>query len=276
MGDIVFRNALSGDMEAIAEISRLTWDGEDYLEAMATAWISDGTLRVGELDGRVIGTFRISPMPCGVIWLEALRVHPDQRGRGLGRRLGSEAFRIGRELIEAGEGDCLEFSTYVNNLESIHISTSQGFRVVNRFMLMSREGAGPGGGAAAIEPSPEDFREVQDHIPCGWKYPRNCPEGIKWSLRQCQAYRYNDVILLRKRGSDETTPISGSRQDPEGFLDGAESVAFAAGDDHTCIVVHESRTDLLRLARERGYSTWEPVEGFNVLVFRYDRGAAGR
>lgn len=269
MDGIVFREARPGDLDDIAEISRLTWEGEDYLGDSATAWITDGTLRVGDIDGRVIGTFRISPMPCGVIWMEALRVHPEFRGRGLGRRLGGEAFRIGREMMRAGEGDCLEFSTYVNNMESIHISVSQGFRVVDRFMLMSREGAGSGDGAVAAKPSHEDFREVGDHIPCGWKYPRNCPEGIDWSLRECQAYRYGHVLLLRKRGSDETTPVAGSLEDPEGFLDGAESVAAAAGDDRTCIVVHESRTDLIRLASARGYSTWEPVDGFNVLVFRF-------
>jgi ribosomal protein S18 acetylase RimI-like enzyme len=269
MDGIVCREARFGDLDDIAEISSLTWEGDDYLGGSAGAWITDGTLRVGEMDGRVIGTFRISPMPCGVIWMEALRVHPEYRGRGLGRRLGGEAFRIGREMMSAGAGDCLEFSTYVNNMESIHISTSQGFRVVNRFMLMSREGAEPGDGAVATKPSPDDFREVGEHIPCGWKFPRSCPEGVEWSLRECQAYRYGDVLLLRKKGSDETTPIAGSRLNPEGFLDGAESVASAAGDGHTCIVVHESRTDVIRLARARGYGTWEPTDGFNVLVFRF-------
>jgi len=57
------------DMQDIEAISRTTWDGDDYLEKKARRWIRDGSLHAGELDGRVIGTFRLSPMPAGVLWM---------------------------------------------------------------------------------------------------------------------------------------------------------------------------------------------------------------
>jgi GNAT superfamily N-acetyltransferase len=273
MDEMIIRKACPSDIQAIAEISRLTWEGDDYLEGKAPGWISDGTLRVGEYRGSVLGTFRISPMPCGVIWLEALRVHSDHRGMGLGRRLAEEAFNIGREMIHRGPFSCMEFSTYINNHESIHISISQGFRLVNKFILMTRDNIEPDGEVLAAEPTGADFPEAVDHIPCGWKYPRLSSEGIDWALKRCDAYRNRGVVFLRSKSSDETTPIRGSWSDPDGFLEGAETAAAASGDTHCCIVVHESRSDIIDKARRRGYGTWEPVEGHNILVFRYEPGS---
>lgn len=263
------RKACSNDLEAIAEISRLTWEGEDYLENAASDWIDDGSLRLGEFKGRVVGTYRIAPMPCGVLWLEALRVHAELRGRGFGRELAHSAFSSGMDMIGQGLGTSMEFSTYFNNHESIHISLSQGFRVVNRFILMSREGVKGSTGAVPADPSHDSVRDVSGHIPCGWKYPRTCPDGIQWALDSCDAWEYRGVTLIRKRGSDETTPVSGSFEDPVAFLEGAETVACEMGDSHSCIVLHESRRDIISAARKRGYTTWEPCDGYNVLVFSY-------
>lgn len=263
------RKATLEDSEAIAEISRGTWDGEDYLEGRAVEWTDDGTLHVGELEGTVLGTFRISPMPGGVLWLEALRILAGFRGRGLGRQLAGAAFRMGRSLIDSGHGRCMEFSTYVNNHESIHISTSQGFRVVDGFMLMTREGLPASREVESCTPSPDIFRETREHIPCGWKYPRACPEGIEWALRRCEGFRYGGVVFLRKMGSGEATPLDGSVRNPHDFLRGVEAAAAAAGSGEARIVVHESRKDLITEACREGYSTWEPVNERNVLVFRY-------
>lgn len=269
MTGISVRKATLEDSEAIAEISRGTWDGEDYLEERAAEWTGDGTLHVAELEGTVLGTFRISSMPGGVLWLEALRILACYRGRGLGRQLAGAAFRMGRRLIDQGRGGCMEFSTYVNNHESIHISTSQGFRVVDGFMLMTRERIPASKGAESCIPSPDMFRETREHIPCGWKYPRACPEGIEWALRRCEGFRCGGVVFLRKRGSGEATPLDGSVSNPLDFLRGVEAAAAAAGSGEARIVVHESRTDLITMAFREGYSTWEPVSERNVLVFRY-------
>lgn len=263
------RKAAFEDHEAIAEISRGTWDGNDYLEERAAEWTADGTLYVGELEGSVLGTFRISPMPCEVLWLEGLRIQAGFRGRGLGRQLAGAAFRRGRRLMEEGLGRCMEFSTYVNNHESIHISTTQGFRVVNGFMLMTREDFPACNGAENCAPSPDMFRETREHIPCGWKYPRACPEGIEWAVRRCGVFRFGGVVFLRKRGSGEAAPLDGSVRNPLEFLRGVEAAATAEGCTEARIVVHEARTDLISAAFSEGYSTWEPVGERNVLVFRY-------
>jgi GNAT superfamily N-acetyltransferase len=269
MSELNIRIAIMDDIEDIAAISRTTWDGDDYLEKKARRWIRDCSLYAGELDGIVVGTFRLSPMPDGVLWMEGLRVHTDYRGRGFGRQLGDASFETGKKIMGSGSASCMEFSTYFKNDESIHISISQGFRVVNRFILMNREGIESTAKIERIEPSTKDFMSLPGHIPCGWKYPRLCPEGIEWALQRCDAWRRGNVLFLRERNSDEATPLSGSEDDPDSFLDGAEAAVLRAGDSHSCIVLHESDRKVIERAFERGYDTWEPVDDYNVLIFRY-------
>ncbi len=270
MSEINIRIAIMDDIEDIAAISRTTWDGDDYLEKKAPGWIRDSSLYAGELDGKVVGTFRLSAMPEGVLWMEALRVHKDYRNRGYGRQLADASFETGKKIIGSGKAKCMEFSTYFKNAESIHISISQGFRVVNRFMLMNREGIDSTALNERIEPSEADFMSLPGHIPCGWKYPRLCRGGIEWALQRCDTWMRGDVLFLRERNSNETTPLRGAEDDPDSFLDGAEAAASSAGDSHSCIVLHESGIKVIERAFERGYDTWEPVEGCNVLIFRYN------
>jgi len=166
----------------------------------------------------------------------------------------------------------MEFSTYIKNDESIHISISQGFRVVNRFILMTREGIDSSGEIEKIEPllSEKDFTGLSEHIPCGWKYPRLCREGIEWALHRCEVWRAGEVLFLKINDSDEATPIRGAEEDPDSFLDGVEAVAMKAGDSNSCIVIHESGKNTIERAFDRGYDTWESVDGYNVLIFRYN------
>ncbi len=270
MPELSIRIALMDDMEDIAAISRVTWDGDDYLEKEAPGWIRDCSLYAGEVDGKVVGTFRLSQMPEGVLWMEGLRVHLEYRSRGYGRRLADAAYKTGKKIIGSGKARCMEFSTYINNEGSIHITMSQGFRVVNRFILMTREGIDSSAEIERFEPIQKDFAALTEHIPCGWKYPRNCPGGIEWALQRCDAFRTGDVYFLRKRDSNEATPLRGAEEDPDSFLDGAETAAMKAGDSRSCIVLHESGQNIIERAFDRGYDSWEPVTDYNILVFRYD------
>jgi len=263
------RRACIDDIEAIAGISRTTWDGEDYLEEKAAEWITDRSLFTGELEGEVVGTFRISSMPDKVLWMEGLRIHIDHRGTGLGRELADAAFETARKIIEKGEAECIEFSTYVLNHESIHISRTQGFRLVNRFMLLFSDNIKPSSEVQTFKPSSEDFQELRDHIPCGWKYPRLSSDGIKWALERCDAFRTGQVSFLKKRNSVEAAPLKGAIENPDAFLDAVEAAAFGAVDSRSCIVVHHSGKPIIERAYERGYISWDPVDECNVLIFRY-------
>ncbi len=271
MAELKVRIACREDLRAIAEISRLTWEGDDYLESRATEWISDGSLRVGLLQGRVVGTFRISHMPAGVLWLEALRVHSDFQGMGFGKQIANAAFHQGRRIMADGDASCMEFSTYINNHESIHISMQQGFQVVNRFTLMSAE---TGDFSRPVEewvPEPGEFRPLRGHIPCGWKFPRVCPGGIEWALDRSECFRFGEAVFIRKTDSDAAAPLGSSLEHPLDYLNGARSLAASRNEELAYIVFHSSRRDILDMARKLGFDTWEPVEAFNVLVFRYDQ-----
>ena len=102
MPELRVRIAALNDLDDIAEISRTTWDGDDYLEGKAPGWIEDGSLYAGELDGKVIGTFRLTPMPDRVLWLEGLRINTDYQGRGYGRQLADFSFVKGKKILQSG------------------------------------------------------------------------------------------------------------------------------------------------------------------------------
>lgn len=74
-----------GDRPFIEEIARLTWGGggEDYLARVFDEWLGDN-FYVLELDGKVVGTAKLTLLPGEVGWLEGLRVHRDYRGKGYG------------------------------------------------------------------------------------------------------------------------------------------------------------------------------------------------
>lgn len=270
MTDLRVRRAEAKDSGTIALISRSTWEGSDYLEGRTAEWIQDGSLFVGEQLGEVVGTFRISRMPDGVLWLEALRVHGDLRGRGFGRSLADAAFRIALEMIQKGEGKCIELSTYVNNHESIHIVESQGFSLVDRFVILYKELKNSKADIESIEPSQKDFDRQIEHISCGWKFPRLCPEGIRWALKRSRAYRFGEASFLMKMDFSSVFPLKAAGKDPEGFFQGAETAAKLSGREQLELMLPVAYTGLISSSYAWGYKSWEPLDEFNVLVFRHD------
>jgi hypothetical protein len=208
-------------------------------------------------------------MPDGVLWFEGLRVHVDFRGKGYGRILADAALEIAKERIRNGEAECVEFSTYFLNTESIVISESQGFRRVNGFMLLTKENPGNSTSVKKIEASWKDFAICPGHIPCGWKFPRTCPEGMEWVRTRAEFYSIEDVSFMMKNNSVDFTPLNGSSDNPERFLAGAETVVSRLGKNDLQIFVHETYDSIIEEAYNRDYTTWDPVDGSNILVFRY-------
>lgn len=269
MSELIIRPARYVDMNDITSISRTTWEGDDYLEKAAPSWIEDGGFYIGLLDNRGIGTFRITLMPQSVLWFEGLRIHVNHRGKGYGRILADAALEIAKERIRNGEAECVEFSTYFLNTESIIISESQGFRRVNGFMLLTKENPENSASTKNIDVSWKDFENCPGHIPCGWKFPRTCLKGMEWVRNRASIYSIGDVSFMMKNDSGEFTPLNGSSDNPERFLAGAETVASRLGKSDLQIFVHESYGSIIEEAYNRSYTTWYPVDGPNILVFRY-------
>ncbi len=171
--ELLTRTAEPRDREDLAEISRTTWEGHDYLEGVAESWLADSGFIVGELSGRVIACGKISRMPGDVAWLEGLRVHSDFRGRGLGRIMSDRILEEALRLLEEGKFTGIEFSTYINNLESISMAKKQGFRTTELFHVVGIEDFTPPSRPMELTPvdiTPEDLAIYREHAPCGWKY----------------------------------------------------------------------------------------------------------
>lgn len=268
MTELRTRLADYSDLPRLAEISRSTWEGSDYLEKVAARWISEGGLFVGEVDGQVIGAVKVTRMPSGVVWLEGLRVHPDFRSRGFGRRLVEFAAEVGISAIEAGEATAMEFATYVHNSESIAIATDMGFRVLEGFYIVTRPGITDS--AAQVEPAVDVEEELADmggHLSAGWTFVRNTPEGRKWLLQRVDALRCGSAVFLAQRSGNCYIPLEAGLENMGELLDGVSSHAAGRGlSEHSVIVPEKSRESLGRLF-ERGYESWDELSGPNMLVF---------
>jgi len=82
---VVCRPARESDTKGVLELTRLIWDGGDYIPSIWKEWLQDkeGRLTVAEWEGRVIGLGKLTRLSPEDWWLEGLRTHPDFEGRGI-------------------------------------------------------------------------------------------------------------------------------------------------------------------------------------------------
>ena len=269
---LVIRPAGPADMEAIEEISSLTWEGHDYIHEVAGDWMKSSGFIVAEQDGRVIGTGRMTPMPGGVLWLEGLRVHPAYQGRGYGRLISDWLVEEGRRMIATGESEAMEFSTYKGNSRSISISLKQGFRLVDGFYILYRECdvslLDDRIQVSQFEPSFDDFSGYPGHIPCGWKLPLRIPASISWLKGKCNFYTTPDGTAFYDGGECTFSPAGMIPASADSLFGGIDTVVRSHEREYCEMIIHHSREDLITAARERGYLFWDETDSPNLLVFR--------
>ncbi|MBD3369748.1 GNAT family N-acetyltransferase [Candidatus Fermentibacteria bacterium] len=270
--ELDIREASEGDLPALREISSQTWDGEDYLAQVAAGWMNDGGLYVGLLNEAVVGAVKVSLLPCGVVWLEGLRVHPRYRGRGFGKILAEYSMHRALELMRNGEAELVEFVTYVKNDISIGISRKLGFRLQERFFVLSRPTLASGRECRAIdELRKEDLACFPGHIPAGWVMVLKCPESLAWLRSRMTVHGFGEARFMFTRGDSYFVPLGSSLDDPGDFLRGCNACAAAADMDRHDVVLHESMRPLLAEARRAGFGMWEEVDGPNMLLFRFSQ-----
>ena len=90
------RPARQSDKEPLMSFIKDNWGGHDYIPQAWDEWLEDrdGKVFVVEADGVSVGMNRVKFLPDGSAFLEAARVHPSFRGRGLATMLGSSAMRF--------------------------------------------------------------------------------------------------------------------------------------------------------------------------------------
>jgi GNAT superfamily N-acetyltransferase len=86
---VVCRPAREGDTPDVLDLTRLIWEGDDYVPYVWADWLGDrqGLLAVAEHQGRVLGLGKLTRLTEVDWWLEGLRVHPDFEGREIATQL---------------------------------------------------------------------------------------------------------------------------------------------------------------------------------------------
>lgn len=272
--DLIIRDASPEDMDDVAEISRKTWEGNDYLENVSSQWLNDSGFIAGELGGRVIACGKITGMPGKIAWLEGLRVHPDFRGNGYGRVMSQRILDIALMKVESGEFSAIEFSTYINNVESRIMAERQGFAITEFFHVVGLDGLHCETSAITIEkvrPSASDFSVYPEHAPCGWKFIHHSAEGsLDWMRGNAEFWQASTGarFLASARGA-EISPLTDSLSDPTGFIRGAFALAGIKKINTMEMMIHDGHREILSAALNEGFAYWETPGEANLPVYRF-------
>ncbi len=268
--EFLVRPAVPADLPGLEEISRLTWDGFDYLDQVAGDWIAEGNLFTGVTEDRVVACARFTRAPGRILWLEGLRVHPEFRGRGYGRIISEFILKRCVEMVEAREASGIEFSTYVLNAESRGLSERQGFGVAEWFHILYREGL-PADHCRVYpyDPVPEDFSVYPERVPVGWKYARwREPDFPEWFRSVARAWRTETgATFLTSLRDDEASPLASAFSDADGFFNGLRAFALQHGRTDIELFLHDSMKGMLAAAKQHGFGYWENPDSSNVPVY---------
>ncbi|ACS34081.1 GNAT family N-acetyltransferase [Thermococcus gammatolerans] len=262
----IIREARPEDRPFIEEIARLTWDGEDYLARVFDEWLGDN-FYVLELDGKVVGTAKLTILPGKVGWLEGLRVHPEYRGRGYGRKLHDFMLQLGEKLAKEGRIEALEFATYFLSRESIAMAKRDGFSITAKFFnLGAKVSAFEPEEPAMVEPSLEDL--TLGVIPAGLKFLRRSHESLEWLKAKAEFYDINGFRFLVPKGEATFTPLDVGLATLKAMLPAMAWVARERGWEEFEVMLPSGVKPLLPGLRRLGLFLWEETEEPNVLVFR--------
>ncbi|NJE04958.1 GNAT family N-acetyltransferase [Thermococcus sp. M36] len=263
----LIREAKPEDRPFIEEIARLTWGGDDYLARVFDEWVKDGNFYVLEIDGKVIGTAKMTLLPGKVGWLEGLRVHPDYRGRGYGRKLHSFMLELGERLAREGKIEALEFSTYFLNRESIAMAKKDGFSIIAKFFNLGAsvetfEPEGPQPAELTMEDLPFGI------VPLGWKFVHRSEEALEWLREKGEVYEIDGFKFLAPKGEVTFTPLSTGLACLRTMLPGMAWVAREKGRKEFDLMIPSGMKPVLPGLKRLGLFLWDETEEPNVLVFR--------
>jgi GNAT superfamily N-acetyltransferase len=115
------------DKDDVLEIARHTWDGHDYIPYYFDLWMKDRDSHpVGvEYSGHIIALANLRVIDGGKTgWMEALRVHPDHRGKGLATLLTRHVVQLAMSIPVKR----IRYTTGVDNKTSLHLAEGVGMK----------------------------------------------------------------------------------------------------------------------------------------------------
>ncbi|WP_297068994.1 GNAT family N-acetyltransferase [Thermococcus sp.] len=263
----IIREAKPGDRPFIEGIASLTWGGKDYLARVFDEWVNEGGFYVLEVDGRVVGTAKLTLLPGRVGWMEGLRVHPEYRGRGYGRLIHNFMLNLGKKLAEKGAIKAVEFTTYFLNRESIEMARKDGFSVIAKFFNLGAkiEDFQP------EEPEPAEL-DIEDLslgvVPLGWKFVHRSEEALEWLIKNGETYEIAGFKFLANRDGATFTPLSTGLGCIRAMLPAMAWVAREKGRAEFDLMLPSGMNPILPGLERLGLVLWDETEEPNVLVFR--------
>ncbi len=121
-----FRKAAQADRERVLEISSKIWEGNDFLQYVFDAWVSEveGEFTIGEKDGIIVGFAKYTKLSDSEAWLEGIRVDEKYAKQGFGKAI--TQYFISRAKAEGVS--TIRLSAYAGSKESIKIVEGLGFK----------------------------------------------------------------------------------------------------------------------------------------------------
>ena len=281
------RRARPEDREALFEMSTHIWGGHDYMPLIWDRWLADkkGALLTVKVDGRPVGTSKVTLLAPGEVWLEGLRLHPDYQGLGLSKSIHRATFREASRLNPR----TVRYSTWIGNEASRRIAEKNDFWQIARTGWMwgkARRRSAIHGRRAADDDIDNVVRFVRQSscyeatngvAGVGWTFPELTLRRIRRLLSRGQ------VLVLPRRGELRAVAMFdiGKIDDDVclGFVDGRDDditllardilhIAADTGRDEASAMLPMGRiADLVHAA---GFDEWQPVR---AVV--YELGARG-
>ncbi len=127
MGGLCVRRARVEDRAKVLQVEALSTPNLRYLGAVFEHWVHDqvGELIVAELEGEMVGVGKLTVVPDGSAWLEALRVIPAAQGQGVGKRFYERFF----EIAAARRIPSMRMYTGIRNAASKGLAERYGFHL---------------------------------------------------------------------------------------------------------------------------------------------------
>lgn len=261
------REAQRGDKQDILVLSKQIWE-DDYIYRVFDSWLEDGGFYVGELNGKVIGTAKLTMLPGNIAWLEGLRLMPQKHRKGLGKQLSEFVFREAIRMKHRGDVRHIEFSTYYHNDASLHMGYKSGFHVIERYNVLSIENKAKNKiQLPRTHLNISDFSWNKRHISAGWKFLLKSKEAIEWLNRECAVYQADGFKMYVKH-NDSCANITRFTVNNMPYL--KQCILSVSNEPYAELMIPSRFNTLKDEMLKNGFSYWDKPYEPNVYLLRYN------